>query len=175
MDGVTRLHPARQVRGPAPVHRHPDGAVECHPGHEPAKDERAATTPCLPDALVGLVPVLAQPVEDADHVVPGIVADTRRPEGAGVRDIDGVERLAVDVQLELIRCIVADAHGTGAHVTLEVIERFFDEIGAAVDSVHDLERSRGIAGLLFESLAQPVAEGRGLVGEPQSEQRIHRE
>ena len=55
---------------------------------------------------------------------------------------DGVEHLAVRVELELFGRGVADPHRCGSSVALEVVERVLLEIGAAVDAVHDLQRAR---------------------------------
>ena len=55
----------------------------------------------LPDALVGLVPVLAQPVEHAPQVCPSVSVQI----GCTVLvvQVDRVDQLAVDVELELVR------------------------------------------------------------------------
>ena len=93
----------------------------------------------LPDALVGLVPVLADPVDDAADGLPAVVGD--RP-SVLVVEVDRVDHLAVDVELELVGGAVADPHRAGASVALEVVEDDLLEVGAAVDAVHDLERAR---------------------------------
>src|SRR2546421_5819463 len=48
------------------------------------------------------------------------------------------EHLRVDVELELIAGIVADAHGPRAAIALEVIERLLPEARLAKDVVEDL-------------------------------------
>ena len=78
-------------------------AVERHPGHELAVDERAATAPGLPDSLFGLAPVVAEPLDEGHDVPPAVV--TRFPVGteqAAVEGLQRVQRLTVDVELELM-------------------------------------------------------------------------
>ena len=91
----------------------------------------------LPDALVGLIPVLADPVDDPRQVHPGLVRDGR---GVLVVEVDRVDQLAVDVELELVGGPVPDPHRTRASVALEVVEDLLRQLGAAVDPVHDLQR-----------------------------------
>src|SRR5262245_66042248 len=91
VDLVALLPPAVELGGPALIERHPDGTVEGHPPHEPAVREGLATTPRLPDPLVGLVPVLAQPVDHAHDVLPAAIADGRMHT---VHEADRVHRLA---------------------------------------------------------------------------------
>lgn len=72
--------------------------------------EALAPTACLPDAVVRLLPVLADPVDQRREVHPVVVADElavtlkRLPLG----EIDRVEQLAVDVELHLPGGVVAD-------------------------------------------------------------------
>ena len=61
----------------------------------------------LPDALVGLVPVVRDPVDDAGELLPGVVVDRL---AVLVEEVDGVHQLAVDVELEL-PAAVADPDG----------------------------------------------------------------
>ena len=52
-----------------------------------------------------------------------------------------------------------------------MIEGLLDEIGAAVDPVHDLQRP-AFAGVFGRTIAQPGPEGRGLLGVAEAEQRV---
>jgi hypothetical protein len=61
----------------------------------------------LPDALVGLVPVLAHPLDDRAEVLPRVVRERR---AVLVVEVDGVDQLAIDVKLELAGGGVADPH-----------------------------------------------------------------
>ena len=71
--------------GRPPAVRHADGTVQRHPGHDLAVDEAAPATAGLPDALIGLLPVLAEPVDPCrTDVVPAVVADAPFAEPAGV-------------------------------------------------------------------------------------------
>ena len=103
---------------------------------------------------------------------PAGVAD---PDPVPVGEPDRVQHLAVDVELELVGGAVADPHRPGAGVALEVVEGLLVQVGGAVDPVHDLQRPGPLAGLLLDPVAQPAHERRGLLGEPESEQRMDRE
>src|SRR5690606_3815926 len=150
LDPVTLADPPVHVGGPPPVPGHADGAVERHPRHELPVDERPAAAARLPDPLVGVVPVLAQPVDDVDDVRPAVVADAPVAERTAVEGVDRVERLAVDVELQLVGGAVAHPHGPGPHVAVEMVERLLVEVRAAVDPVHDPERAGAVAGSLVE-------------------------
>jgi hypothetical protein len=73
----------------------------------------------LPDALVGLLPSRLEPVDEPAGEAPGIV---RRRESLSARLIEGVDDLAVDVELPLPRCAVPDPNGPGALVSVEPAE-----------------------------------------------------
>src|SRR5205823_12895854 len=116
---------------------HPDRPLHRDPGHEPRVGEALPTAPRLPEALVGLVPGLANPLDDLSELLPGLVGDGL---AVLVVQVDGIDQLAVDVELELVGRAVADAHRCRSAVALEVVELDLLEVGAAVDAVHDLER-----------------------------------
>ena len=65
-----------------------------------------------------------------------------------VGGVDAVQRLAVDVELQLVGGAVADPHRARAAVALPVVERLLDEVGGAVDAVHDVQRAAVAAGAL---------------------------
>ena len=109
-------------------------------------------------------------IRDRSH--PGVVGD--RP-AVLVEEVDGVDELAVDVELELVGGAVPDAHGGRAAVALPVVEDLLLEIGVAVDRVHDLERPGLALVLLAEPVGQPAAERRGLLGEAEPQQRVEGE
>ena len=92
-----------------------------------------------------------------------------------VEEVDGVDQLAVDVELELVGSAVPDPHGRRAPVALEVLEHLLGQLGAAVDRVHDLERPRLVTDPLGQAVSQPVHEARGLVSKAEPEQRVERE
>src|SRR5262249_10871953 len=126
----------------------------------------------FPDALVGLVPVGAQPV---DHVRGGGPALIGGLQAAGVDLGDRVQRLAVDVQLELVGGPVPDPHRPGAAPAFEMVERLFAQVGAPVDPVHDLHRTGAVAAVLDQPVADPLAEGGGLPQITEPDQRVYGE
>jgi hypothetical protein len=46
-------------------------------------------------------------------------------QAVGIGEIDGIHRLAVDVELQLIGCTVAYPYRAGPTVALEVVENLF--------------------------------------------------
>ena len=161
--------PAIDRRGPPVRGGHPDTAVEGDPAHEPAVGEVLAPSAGLPDALLRLVPVLGQPVQQLADRRPAAVPD-RQP--ALVGEEDAVQRLAVDVELELVGGAVADADRARAAVTGPVLQRLLLEVRGAVDPVHDVQRATLAADLLGHPVPQPAAELRRFLGEPQPQQRV---
>ena len=90
----------------------------------------------------------------------------------GVGEVHGVHRLAVDVELELAGGAVADAHRPRPAPALEMIQGLLGQIGTAVDAVHDLQRVAAVAVPFVGAVPQPAAEGGGLLGEAEPEQRV---
>src|SRR5215207_4223905 len=104
MSSRCRVQSTRSGRK-TPLSRHPDCTLDRDPAHEPGEREVLAPSAYLPDPLVGLVPVLPDPVHHAREVVPGLVVDGR---AVLVVEIDGVDQLAIDVELELLGGPVPD-------------------------------------------------------------------
>src|SRR3989454_3520136 len=104
--------------------------VDRHPAHHPRVEELLPSAAHLPDALVRLAPVGADPVDQPDDVRPGVVPDGR---AVLVVQVDGVHQLAVDVELEVVEGGVADTDRTRAHVALEVGQGLLGQRVAAVE------------------------------------------
>ena len=85
--------------------------IDRHPGHDLGVSEVAATAAHLPDALVGVLPDLAQVLDEgpprARHVFPA-----HHPHLAGL--VNAGRHLAIDIELKLIGGRVADADRLGA-------------------------------------------------------------
>src|SRR5207247_10258199 len=118
VDTVAVAEPAREVGGTAVLAGEPDDAVQGHPAHQPAVGEVLPAAAGLPDAIVGLVPVLAQPVGELAQLDPAGMANL---DAVAIGEIDGVQHFAVDVELELAGGAVADAHRLGARIALPVV------------------------------------------------------
>ena len=172
VDHVPHGDPASKVGRPCAVRREMDGAVEGDPGHQSSVGEVLPPAAGLPDPVVRLVPVVAQPVDDLGEVGPQLVSER---DAVLVTEAHGVKRLAVDVELELCRGAVADAHGARPAPTFEVVELFLVDLGRPVDAVHDLQRRTGaIRRPVSDALAEPSEEAFGLFGVAETEQRIDR-
>jgi len=68
-----------------------------------------------------------------------------------------IHQLAIDVELQLRRGGVADAHRTRAAIALQVVERFLGQFVAAVYAIHDLQWS-AMRRPLDRALLQPAHE-----------------
>src|SRR5438132_14339884 len=94
IDRVAGGHPGADVAGQAALACDPHGAPERHPAHQPRVGEVLAPATGLPDALVWLVPVLREPLDDPSEIEPGVVVDRC---AVLVVEVDGVDQRAVDV------------------------------------------------------------------------------
>ncbi len=107
VDRGPQLDQGGQVHVEGTDFRQADGAVDRDPGHHLGVDEVPACPADLPDSLVGLLPALRQVLDEAlvqDRSV-GAVGDT-----ALVREVQGLDHLAVHVELELVRRPVSDPY-----------------------------------------------------------------
>ncbi len=172
VDPVALGQPAHDVaRQPARA-VHPDRPLDRHPAHQARVREVLLAAARLPDALVDLVPVLAQPVDDPPHVRPGLVED--RP-AVLVEQVDRVDQLAVDVELALVGRAVADPHRRRVAIARQVRELLLGQLRAPVDPVHDLQRAARPVAPLAHAVVEPGHERRGLLGEAEPQQAVERE
>ncbi len=153
--------------GQATLPGYPACPLEGHPGHQRRVGEALPAAAGLPDALVGLLPVLGEPVQLAGERLPQLEGDRR---GELVVEVHRVHELAVDVELELPGGAVADPHGFRVAVAAQVLEDDLVEVGVAVHAVQDVQAL--VAGGLLTALFQPVHERGGLVGEPERHERV---
>src|SRR5215467_6847507 len=99
---------------------HANGAIERDPGLDLRVGEVAKPAAAnLPDALIGSLPHLFEVSDDAQVNGPRSL-DTFKPRFAG--GIETTERLAVDVNLELVPGAVANTHGAGLLITGKPVE-----------------------------------------------------
>ena len=139
--------------------READGAVERDPAHDARVGEVLLAAAHFPDAFVGLLPFLADKLDEARELHPEIAGDRR---SAFVVKIDGVHELAVDIELELAGGAIADADGRGFPVALEMRERALGQIVRAIERMHELKRTIWLD--LVTALFDPAHKGRGLGG-----------
>src|SRR4029453_6835533 len=109
--------------------REPDGPIEGDPTHQPAICEILPTSSGLPDALLGLVPVVGEPPENVAHLSPTAVTDLESVRGT---EVEAVNCLPIDGELELIRGPISDSHRTGSAVALPMFQDFFAQIAGTV-------------------------------------------
>ncbi len=163
----------RMSAGQAAALGEPDRPVQRNPALEAPVGEVLAPAARLPDAFLGLVPVLAEPVHHVHHRGP---ADVRRLQPVLVGLGEGVHGLAEDVQLELAGRAVADPDRARAAPALPVVESLLGEVRGPVDPVHDPQRAVAVAAaMLDQAVPDPDTEGRCLLRVAQPEQRVYRE
>ena len=122
----------------------------------------------LPDAVVGVAPVLAEPLDRA----------TRRPQRLVCRGhaevagtVDRIRELAVHVELQLPGRRVPDPDGGRALVAREPLELVLVEAALARDAVHDLQ----VLGIAGDGSDHPVAPPGGLLDVAGGHQRVEAE
>ena len=107
------------------------------PAHHLGRREVLGVAADLPDALVGLLPVLQGVVDEGGEPFPHGRDDHA---GAGVElDVEGVEDHAPHVVLLLVPGTVADPDRAGAAVAGQVVEGVLGEVAFPADAVHDLQ------------------------------------
>ena len=124
-----------------------------------------AAVAALPDAVVGLTPVVEDEVGDAAEKGPLLLVQLA---DVPLIEVRGVDDLAVDVQLELSLRLVADADGPGAAVAVQLRELDLGEASLPAEAVHELQIARAARGAPVKPL---LICPRGL-GEAQNKQAI---
>jgi hypothetical protein len=106
-DSAAQRFPALLWAGQAESAGKAQAAVDGDPGHHLGVDEMSAVAAHLPDAVVRLGPALLDVGHQSGEELP-----LARREGAALAGVEpgGVDHGAVDVELELPRGVVADAH-----------------------------------------------------------------
>ena len=134
-----------------------DGSVEGYPGHHLGVGELLGFAAGFPDAFVGLLPDGFEMLKEGNQhaeFIPGATAE-------GVLGLEeAVEHFAVDVELNLAGCRVADAHGEGVFIAGEPADFPLEELAFALEAVHDLD----LVGTAGEGAEEPVLP-RGRFGE----------
>src|SRR5579859_887406 len=134
------------------------GPVERHPAGDAGEKEILPAASYFPDAVIGLVPVLAQPVHLLLQRLPEIIRD-----GVPIliEQIYGIHQLAVDIQLQLRIGVIADANGSAALIARETSQVVFSQLPAAVQGIHDAQSLLAI--YLVADLFDPGHKSAGLL------------
>lgn len=133
-----------------------DAAIEGDPGHDLRMGEMPARAANFPNALVGLVPMVRDEVDEVTLDVPGVF---RRGEAEVAFEVGGVDDLAVNIELKLAGGGVADADRAGIFVAVEVREFEFGKRTFAGDTVEHLK----LAWIARDGALEPIAEGGGFL------------
>src|SRR6266446_10119670 len=127
-----------------------DRAVEGYPRHDFRMSEVLRRPAHLPDPLVRLIPNPGQVFEqDRPYRVPVFVGG----QAVAVSMVKRIEDFAVDVELRLIYCGVADAHGARPFIPGQPRDLPLGESTLATQPIHDLQ----LIGASSDRAKQPVA------------------
>src|SRR3984893_13705168 len=110
----------------------------------------------FPNALIGLLPILAHIVDDAADTTPVCV---RNGFTVFVAKVNGIEESTKDVKLDLPGSRISNPDRLRAPVSLEVIKTDLFRHGTAVVRIHHLQVAAGTSGC---SLCDPPSERNGL-------------
>ena len=127
----------------------------------------------LPDALVGLRPVVDHPVDEHADVLPRVEAE---PVAVFVGQVERIDHLAVDVELQLSARRVADANRRAVCVAGPMSEFDLVDLGVAVEVVQRRQRglvTRTVAALY--ALDEPLGERVGFGEVAELDERVQRE
>src|SRR5882724_8491037 len=135
MDGVADGAPAVQWRLQPEFLRRTHHAVKGDPGHDLGMGEMSAPATDLPDSIVRLLPYRLKMRDERAFQRP---ARFFRGEAGLAGDIEGVQHLAVNVELNLPRRPVADAHGRRPFIARQPGYFEFRQSAFAGHAIHDL-------------------------------------
>src|SRR5579871_3214095 len=108
----------------------------------------------LPNACVGALPVLANPVEAFADLSPRIICDRA---DVLVTEIDRVHDLAINVHLDLRNRGITDAHGAGSAIALPVFQDLLLNLDVATDA-RDYRKRNVLVIMLARVRLDPVDE-----------------
>ena len=116
-----------------------NGAIEGHPRHHLRVGEVPERPSDLPDAGVLLTPAVLEPSEQLQHQRPDVLV---RRSTLDPQLVDGVQDLAVDVQLELRRCGVPDPYRRRALISRQPVQLELVQAAFPGEAVHHLDVRR---------------------------------
>ena len=99
--------------------------------------ECSPATTHLPDTLISALPVLLQPIEETNDILPATVVDTPLAHIL----IDPIQEFAGDIELQLRVGAIANAHRATVPVTIQVIQGDLRHIMSTMNGVHRLQRA----------------------------------
>ena len=73
-----------------------------------------------------------------------------------VAEVEAVDRLAINVELQLVRRTVPDPHRTGSPISLPIRKDLFAQVAGTIDPIHDVEWAAFATNLLADPFAQPT-------------------
>src|SRR6266702_2381726 len=167
VDGIASGPPFLQWRRQSLFLRHANGPVKGHPTHDPRVRERSPATSHLPDALISALPVVLQPLEQAQDVVPASVVHAAFAHIL----VNPIEEFTGDIKLQLRVGAIANAHRATMTVAIQVIQGDLGHVMSTVNGVHRLYRA--ILFQLSSSRLQPIRKRLCLLVETEREQTVN--
>ena len=135
----------------------PAGAVERHPGHHFGMDEMLRRAPDFPDAFVGLAPDFFQMLRKS---LADLAAAWRGRQAALARLGHHIGQFAINIELQLLRRAIADAHRTRILVAGQMRQLDFVQPLVAHHAVHGLK----LLGRAGDHPHQPMLPDIGFLG-----------
>jgi hypothetical protein len=117
-------------------------------------------TPYFPNSLVRALPIFAQPIEHALSVLPPLI---RNCMSVFIGKIHGVHHLAIDIELRLLVCGIANAYRPLILVARKMIQRDLIELLSAIKPIHDLQGAA--LRVVTQATFQPFDKGFGFINE----------
>src|SRR5579883_593844 len=125
----------------------------------------------LPDATVGITPVLTDVLGHDAHQVPErtlqLLAIAFKAALTTI-EMNGVQHLAEDIELLLMGRPVADAHRTRIAIAAQVWEFLLNQIPFATNAIHDLQ----VLAIREREALEPVGKGVSLFRKAQHAQSV---
>ncbi len=149
----------------------PHRPIHGYPGHHPRVRELLAGPAHLPDSLVRVLPVVDNELDEVARQRPGLLVGADREL---TREVQRIQYLAVDVELELCRRGVADAHRPRVLIAGQPIDLELGQAALTGWPVQGLEGGR----IATRGAEQPIDEGTRLlrvaadVQRPQAERGV---
>ncbi len=168
VDRLARLVPACERRRQRAFGGQADRTVQGHPAHQSGMQKVVLLTAHFPDAHIFLVPDFADLIGDFHGVFPTLVGDGF---AVLVDQVHRVHQLAINIQLDLVDGLIADAHRPGATVAAEVVQLGFWQLLTTVDAVEDVDFGR-LAAAVADASFEPTHVSIGFVDEAQAHKGI---
>ncbi len=122
----------------------------------------------FPDTDVFIAPVLAHVIHQPGRMFPAVIGNRF---AILVGEVHRIHELAIDIQLDLAVCLVADPYWSGTAVTGQVRQVVLRQLIAAIQRIQDPQLARLFAAVTY-AFANPAHESVGFVGIAQAHEGV---